>query len=948
MATPSASEADFIALMKEDDAYARRGVDLLIKHQRFDLFDALEQQGLFSAEHNPMPRGSEKGGYYIPYWHLLDYLKAAAAHSSDSNDLAFAQKVLNVVRTISAAQYRDFQFADNYHTARAFTEILGLVPTDAVERADIDRIGVWIKGRFDRAMVADAINSDVLKRFLESKSRVDWEKAIDVLRCVTQVEWDNHSTSGSGRLTAKGVVDNYTLREIFKNHAVLFGRVAGRRAADVLVERIHEVYSQDLEQRISWLSRPAIEENGQNHSWDGPVDIFVDGLRDVLIGWLASEPEIAATFVWELLYNSAQIVRRIAIYVINEGFKVFRDKIPSLLSPEFFEPHFLHEMYRLLKQRFADFTEPERKCVLDVIRGLKAEGGEDGDIRLLIQQRNWLSAIHGQGSSEADAWFSALQTDKRLPPISSHPDFHSFIEVGWGGGNSPFTVQQLAAFAVDGSLIGHLNAFNPRPNSWREPTARALADALAEAVTLDPKTLLSLLPAFSETKRAYQYGVVAGFRNLWDATKTSDKFDWSSAWPKLIAFFSSVILPNKVWTEPAPEDDEGTPNRNWLLGVVSDFLIEGTRNDDTAFSEKLLPEAWRLVSILVERSPSQMGPSAKDSMTAAINSSKGKAVEAMINCALRMCRVEDRNAGGHREIWVGVLEQAFSVQVEKCKGGNFEFSTLAASNIAQFYYLSSEWSQQNIGRIFPLDYPENCLCALGGLAYGAATAAIYQELLRTGVVDWALRRSDLDDHAREGLLQRIVLGYLWKQEALDGPRFEYLFGKPLEESLIKITSFMWSISNQSLEEEHIERILAFWERCVVLATGLERPPERLLSSLSLLSGYVRQLSEREVRLMKAVAPYVHVNHNLDHFMEALVRLVDQNKEQVCEIFGDVLRVQRPNYDLGGKVSRLLKSLAAYEPTRIQALKFASDLADHIRGMLDLYQELTANPPPGRN
>jgi hypothetical protein len=52
---------------------------------------------------------------------------------------------------------------------------------------------------------------------------------------------------------------------------------------------------------------------------------------------------------------------------------------------------------------------------------------------------------------------------------------------------------------------------------------------------------------------------------------------------------------------------------------------------------------------------------------------------------------------------------------------------------------------------------------------------IFDELIATGVVDWALRRDMKGDRARENLLQLLGLSYLWGDEPLDGRRYAYLF-----------------------------------------------------------------------------------------------------------------------------------------------------------------------------
>ncbi len=43
-------------------------------------------------------------------------------------------------------------------------------------------------------------------------------------------------------------------------------------------------------------------------------------------------------------------------------------------------------------------------------------------------QRNWLSAISGNGYTPVDEWFKKLEADPKIGKLSEHPDFHSYME----------------------------------------------------------------------------------------------------------------------------------------------------------------------------------------------------------------------------------------------------------------------------------------------------------------------------------------------------------------------------------------------------------------------------------------------------------------------------------------------------------------------------------------
>ena len=944
MANLSASQKAFVRRMTDGEEFERHGVDLLVRQQRFEFFDELVIAGLFDPVRNPRPVASDKEGYFrIPYWHILDYLKASAERAGDLNDTTLAEKVMKVVRAVSRAPIADGKLADNYHTTRVFVEILGLVPTRAVSLEDIELIPLWLGGRFDRRMVGHALAAGTLERFIESKEAADWAKACRIVYHATAIQWSDEKVLGKGRQRPESVVDDYWLKDLIGKHAIKLGCVAGKAAAIVLLERAKEAYSQDIDRNSSWLLRPAIEKHEQNHAWGGISNIVVDGLRDVLLSWVETDRVSAKEFVSSLLEDDAQIARRVAIHVIDEKFVTFRDVIPDFLAHAFSDFGHLHETYRLLQSHFHEFTPDEQKMTLKAIRSILVSG-ENQSVRQRRTQRIWLSAIQNRGSIEADAWFTELQGDPSLKGMSSHPDFHSYTETFSGFGNSPYTVQQLLAFTDGDVLIDALNAFEPTSHFWDSPTIRALTDMLVDAVVARPELFLTKLPLFKEAKRPYQYGVISGLKKVWDDEEKRKGVDWGIAWPILLDFFAVLIKPDEFWNEVVIQDKDLSPNRDWIPPLISEFIHSGTRDDKTAFDNHLLMRAWRIVQILVNRTPATMKADTKEAMTSAINSSKGKALEAMINCALRRCRVRHKDTGAHDDEWIA-MQPFFDAEIAKCRDDNFEFSTLAGAYFNQFRYLNADWTTQNFSAIFPLEFPANCLSALDGLAFSPPTVIAYENLSQHGVLSWVLRQETAGSRARKFILQRIALAYLWDKEPLNGSYLGALFDVAHEADLVEIASYFWSVGSQKLEPAQIEKILTFWLRCVEWSDGPEKAPASLLSTLAMLSCYLSVIGPREQLLLEAVACSVAGNHhNAHYFLDALNKFAPDYPEAICNVFGMMLSTYKPTYDFQDRIKGIVTILSKQKSTRPQALMFANQLSEGMPEMLQLYKILADTSP----
>jgi len=321
--------------------------------------------------------------------------------------------------------------------------------------------------------------------------------------------------------------------------------------------------------------------------------------------------------------------------------------------------------------------------------------------------------------------------------------------------------------------------------------------------------------------------------------------------------------------------------------IISEFLRAGTRNDEKAYAPELLPRTWSLVKVLLRESEPQQEPGEGDVLNRAINTLKGKAIEALFDHALRQCRLSDAATKSHADVW-RAMQPTFDQEIAACRNKNFEFSALAGAYIANLHYLDPGWLHTNFRRIFPTDFPSNCLSALDGLAFAPATHPIYQELVESGVLAWALSQDMKGAHARENLVQRMCLAYLWDKENLESPRFALVYDARRIDDLEVATKYFWALRGEPLSDDHREKILLFWDHCVTWAKAAEPLPAKSLSALSLLTCYLKSVGPRELAWLLAVAPHVSVDYNAHFFVEELERLVDISPAQVGEVLDALL------------------------------------------------------------
>jgi hypothetical protein len=645
-----------------------------------------------------------------------------------------------------------------------------------------------------------------------------------------------------------------------------------------------------------------------------------------LLSWCDCDTAAAKASVEGLLADELEILRRIGIYVVGQKWAALRDLYARLLTPTFFIAGHLHELHNLLTTHFSELTEPERAGTLEAIQHIPLPArGDDPHASLKRIQLRWLSAVKGKGYGPADQWFADLLSGSATGQVSEHPDFGSYIETRVGPGGSPYSAEELIAFAGENTAVEKLNGFE-EGDPWRGPTLDGLTAALEEAVAKVPRPFLEILPEFLQAKRCFQYSLISGLKKAWEAARPPVGKDWDDGWKNVVAFFEQLIQNDEFW---ADEPAEGS-RRDWVVSAVADCLQAGTQKDEHAFSAELLPRTQELIATLLRKTRGAERPS-DDAMSQALNTPKGRAVEALFTHSLRACRVSDKTTGSHEEVWNGA-RVIFEGELAKCRNANYEFSTLCGAYIAQLDYMSPEWVKAQMLQIFPAEFRLNSLSAIDGLGHATYNRRVYWLLLDSGVLDRALSYDAEGFLGRGGLLGRVAAAYLWGDESLESPRFSRIFQSGSVEDLETVTRVLWTVQGE-ISNEQKRRILDYWSRCIARSRNMSKPPTKLLFELSMLSRFVTTADGQERELLAAVAPYGHYE-----FVDDLLRIVDTSPDGVSFVLDAMIRTRVPDFDYKDGLKKLLRTLAG-KGKKEEVISYAERLRS-LAGMQELYNELT--------
>jgi len=934
MANLTAKQESFVRLMGEDADLERRGVELLLKHPHFeDFFDALKIAGLFGGERNPPLVQAEEAGFYrTAYWPILDYMLGLAKICGERSDVTLARELLVIIRTISTWKDVENRPRNNYITNAKFVEILSLLPVEAITQQDLDLIPAWLKVGVGRSPANIRIEDQLLPHLISAGSPDGLAKAVSVLKYCFDVEWVDAKELGERERAPLMALEGFAALQIVTKHARSLGQMAGEPAAAVFADAVRAVFSAGTRKDFSYIHVPAVEDHAQNHTWREIETCVVVGLRESLLGWCDTEQPTARGYISALLDDDNVMLHRIAIYVIGQRWPLLRELYPNLCSLRFFNSGHLHELYHVLLDHFAELSDKEKERTLEIIRSVpRPDWGKDPDVSLRWSQLRWLSAIKNKGHARADHWDQELRSGDPPIGLSEHPDFNTYTQTRVGPGPSPYSDSELAGFAEAGILSEKINSFSEK-DPWAGPSVEGFASSLEQAVQSNPEPFLRILSQFLNVRRRYQYSLIISLQRAWETGVGQNSINWGDAWEAMLGFFEDLVQARDFWNE----EDSGENHRDWVASAMADCLRSGTTNDERSYPSALSPRALAIIGNLLEHAEGteQAG---EDPMFQALNTPKGRAIEALFSHSLRTCRIDDQEHGSHTDQWK-MFQPLFEAELNKCRNANFEFSTLCAAYLSQLEYLGGEWIRQRILQLFPNEFSSNTLCAISGLGLATHSRSIYRLLVESEVLDHALNLEMSKRAIRENLLARVASAYLWGEEDLNSSRFAAIFERGTEADLQFIASVFWSIRGTPVTEDQRELVRAYWSKCIGWAQGSPKPPKELLSSLSRIACFLLTADGGDRNLLEAVAPYVYVQHSEYEFVDELVRLVEVSPEGVSSVLRKMTESRIPMFDYQDQIRNLLETLIT--KGKREEVLFHAERMRMLPGMQEIFDRVT--------
>lgn len=687
-----------------------------------------------------------------------------------------------------------------------------------------------------------------------------------------------------------GVLDTYHFSEALQPSAKKIGMRCGAAAVSLLATRLMEVIGSPEEDKFSYIHRSAIEEHEQDSYKENFKNKLIDVLRDTAVGAFSGKPGEGISGLRLLLQSNYPTLVRIGIYVVSECYSDSADFFWQNMRTEWYEKvNYWHEIFWLIKKNFQRFTIAHRAKYLEVVKNFQGDWGDDARQSEWdeLHRRDLLFPATALGDQEVDELFSKLT--EKLGPVREHPDFHSYSTRGvWSADRSPVSSDSLQLMSAD-ELLEFLRNFEPDTKSGDGATYRGLASSLTAAVRESDDGFSGRLKLFKDMPPPYQHGLLRGLKERWSDDKR--EIDWAET----IDLVTHIIEPKALLSALAEKSqDAWEPSIYWVLHDVAD-LFRAAAESSRPVTPQLLKDGLGILTKILEVLPIEASEEPNDVVSHAINSTRGRLLESIINIALAVRRSVDASGEKASEIWA-LVEPTFNRELSTSEfGSNPDFSALAGMYCVNFHFLSKSWTEDNFHRIFSEKSDVAWRCAVEGFSYQRYLHDwLFEKLISGGHLKRIIFSEEVSESAKEKALQFLALAYLEGMETLDDAS---LLGEVVRNlnvfNISQISWFFWTLRSK---KSHAESILHFWAVVVdsIEKNGTEQA--EIYSALNLLAPFLEELSAETTRLWYVIAPYAQVRHHGYILIKNLARLSSKYPKQVAEVFLSALNRFLPEYE----------------------------------------------------
>lgn len=854
-------EVRFLNIIEEDDVSRRYSFQKL---KGVKWFDHLKERGFLKPEENPSPIKSDENLYTVPTWDVLNYLINTIQHEEEIS-ADYKQKYLKFIEEVTENTNPE---NSNYRTWWMFAQMLPYLVEHITSEFIRKNIPFWLEDRFTTSITVKELSEKLFPKLIEIGKK---EEALRLLKAIIRVEKKEKSSElDKYEFTADQYwVKNFLVKQ-YKEIAKL-----GTKALEVLENELLTILTADgrKQDKIAFIWRPAIEDHEQNSDYQTKGKMaLVTALRDVLLE-LESNGALSEKYIERYFQKDFIVLKRLGIHHINVAWPKYKKKVDSLLNDNYLSSYFIHELHGLLKNRFDEFEPADQEKFLDYIEKLESFSDEKFKKEQIAHNRlEWLTPVKNSENNRALKLYKAnLEVIGNEP---EHPDFPFYSKSGFVPDRSKYTVEDLASFEVQ-DLIKTLNEFEEDRRKFDGPNKRGLANTFGKYLTTVHVDKEKTIDQFIELDDLYLSEVVQFLeKNIQD--------DGKNELTKALQFCDKIIKKRPGLFENVYSS---------TLDSINRFLREVTRNDELFENGNDLILIGEMIKVQLEKiNENRSGiEDTKDYLTKAINTQKGKVLEALINYSLLICRLADKEKEKHEKEWSD-LEPLFDSLINEKY--DYVTASIFSRYIPNLTYLDKKWVQNNLKTIFNHQNQETWLAAIAGHAYGKYVGSVTDFMVNEGqlkLILAAYEKGEVEFQTYRRLIQFSAIHFLLNEgsDALDP-----ILVRNKDSELSELVSSVRYL-RENLHDDLIPRVLELWRVILKHLHGKEGEFTNTLSGLSEWVVFINNFENDEYELLKQVMPFAFKPKHFDFFLDEWVRLVKIDSEKTTDLFLMALKEKVP-------------------------------------------------------
>jgi hypothetical protein len=848
-------------------------------------FDVFEEVGLLEPGCNPPPKPAKDEGFFqIPVWPITEFLVKTAPLLNEPDNREYAIKYRDLLRNVT--KYSQKEGYGNYRTWWQFAKIIRNIPVELLDDEDIEIVRYWISDKFERGIIGEALGKWLIDLFAIKVAHAN-NISLKLLDSLYEVIFVEDKIDHADKQKAVLLFDSYRIDKLTDQISQKAAKSIGIKAVDIFRDKLEYILERQENDRWSSIWRPAIEEHSQNLRTNDADDIILKAFRESLLGLFDHDKNTANEYLNNLFNSKYKTVIRVAIFAIDRMFSILNNDIPSkAIDTKYFSNNYRHEVWNLLSNRFNQFSDELKDKTFKIIENIVIDDEDEGssEKRNAYQKSIWLAAIYDKDDAARTKYNACLMITKNAP---EHPDFYSYSSSGWVSHKSPIKLEKMRSLDYL-SLKNILNDFKGG-HGFREPGIEGLTRGFKELVKLDALKLHKDLDKFVDLDVPYIHSLIDAFLELWEKDKEIN-LPWDSIWPNLLDFIFQVVSKKEFWQWPDNRDDGAfVANHHWVVSVIGRMIESGCKSDDHSFEVINIEISKSILCLLLEKEVGETFNYDSDAVFVAINSPRGRCIEALINLALFTCRNHKEVGITHSEAWEQ-YKNIFNSELNKPNQGEYEFATLVANYLHNFMYLSDEWTMRNLSIIFDQSDHQRWLCAMQGYSYiNSLHPNIYKFLRDNGNLINALDEEFLKDRVDDRYLQFITLAYLNDIEDLNDPssQISILLKRAKHSELRQVIWFLWTLRD-NVDEQLRLKVYQLWPLMLNKVDKRTKEGQKLASQLCRLTVFVDKLDEKSKSWFMTIAPYAEADHNSSDLLKTISKLSAKYPYDIKDIWLEML------------------------------------------------------------